>query len=504
MSASKSKKERKAEAALGLSEKEKQAQTAAKKAKQRTVIYTVIGVVVALCVAVLLFWDSGVIQKNSTAVTVGDRQYSVVDVDYYYYSTLSTYSSYADLYGLDLEQPLDEQEVYEGYTWDQMLRDSAVESLRTIAMLADEAEAAGFQLSDAGKDEVTKAIINIESYATIYGVSKDYYLKATYGEYMTAKDFERILTEMQLANEYGQQKIASMEASEEDIQAFYEENSIQLDTIDYNCYLVSFDTTEKDADGNTVELDEATIEANRKKAEAQAQEILDALVAGDSEKAAELAEEYGATDDSNMSGTSIAYSGFADWMADRSNGAGSYDLVENINASTEKVIGYFAIYVNSRELEEYKGANIRALKISASADEDGNYNMDDCKTRADQLLANFEETDKDSEGFAQVYTNAGGDSTYEGGLRENVSKVAFNEEMTEWIFASSRKQGDYTLFEDAENNCYYLVYFEGLTELPYWKNVCIANVQDEMYHEWQEETLANYTATNGFGMRFVG
>lgn len=504
MSASKSKKERRAEAALGLSEKEKQAQTAAKKAKQKTVIYTIIGIVVALCVAALLFWDSGVIQKHSTAVTIGDHQYSVADVDYYYNSTLSSYSSYAELYGLDLDQPLDEQEVYEGYTWDQMLKDSAIDSLTSVAMLVDAANAEGFTLSQDGSNEVKQALINIESYATIYGTSEEYFLQANYGKYMTVEDFERILTDYQLATEYVQHKVDSMEASEEDIQAFYEENSVELDTIDYNCYLVSFDTTEKDADGNTVDLDEATIEANRKKAEAQAQEILDALVAGDADKAAELAETYGTTDDSNMSGTSIAYSGFADWMSDRSHGAGSYDLVENVNSSTEAVIGYFAIYVNSRELDDYKGANIRALKISAGTDDDGNYDMDECKQRAEQILATFEETEKDSEAFAQTYTNASGDSNYEGGLRENVSKTAFNDEMTQWIFASSRKQGDYKLFEDADNNCYYLVYFEGLTELPYWKNVCIDNVQQEMYYDWQEEALANYPATNGFGMRFVG
>ena len=47
-----------------------------------------------------------------------------------------------------------------------------------------------------------------------------------------------------------------------------------------------------------MDLDDATIEANRTEAEAHAQEILDALVAGDKDKAAELAETYGATDDS--------------------------------------------------------------------------------------------------------------------------------------------------------------------------------------------------------------
>lgn len=502
MSASKSKKERKAEAALGLSEKEKQAQAAAKKTRQKTIVYTVIGIVVALCVAALLFWDSGVIQKRSTALTIGDRDYSVVDLDYYYYSTLSNYSSYASTYGLDLQKPLDEQEVYEGYTWDQMLKDNAVTSLSSIAMLAGEAEAAGYELSQDGRNNVEMSLMNIQAYAKLYGVTEDYYLQTSYGKYMTVKDYQRILTEIQLASEYGQHMIDSMEYTDDDIQAFYEENSAELDTIDYNCYLVSFATTEKDADGNTVDLDEATIEANRTKAKDQAQEILDALVAGTPAKAAQLAEQYGATDDSNMSG--ISYSGFADWMSDRSHKAGSYGLVENVSASSDDVIGYFAIYVNSRELDNYKGANLRVLRVAAGSDAEGNYDMDECQERAEKLLSNFEEGGKTREAFIEVYNNAGGDSTYPDGLRENVSKKAFNEEITEWIFASSRKQGDYQLFKDADNNCFYLIYFEGLSDLPYWKSVCISNVQYEKYQDWQEETLANYTTENGFGMRFVG
>ena len=63
--------------------------------------------------AALLVWDSGVIQKNMTAVTIGDRKYTAVDVDYYYYSSYSTYANYASTYGLDTSKPLDEQEVIE-------------------------------------------------------------------------------------------------------------------------------------------------------------------------------------------------------------------------------------------------------------------------------------------------------------------------------------------------------------------------------------------------------
>ena len=56
-------------------------------------------------------------------------------LNYYYYSSYSTYSASADTYGLDTSVPLDQQEVSEGYTWDQMLKDSAVELLTDVSVL---------------------------------------------------------------------------------------------------------------------------------------------------------------------------------------------------------------------------------------------------------------------------------------------------------------------------------------------------------------------------------
>lgn len=503
MSASRTKKERQAAALSGLSQKEKQAQAAAKAKKRNTIIYTVIGIVVAICVAALLFWDSGVIQRHSTAVTIGSKEYGVVDLDYYYYTGYSSYSSYASLYGLDSSKPLDEQEVYEGYTWDQMLKDTAVSALNNVSMLAQEAEAAGFELSEEGKTTIQNTITNTASYATLYGVSQEYFLRSNYGKYMTVKDFERIITEAQLAQEYSESKRASFDVSDEEIQDYYAEHTADLDTIDYNCYLVSFDRTEKDAEGNSVDLDENTIETNRAEAEARAQEILDALVDGDQEKAAELAETYGAVDDSNMSG--ISYSGFADWMADDSHKAGSYGLVENISASSENVIGYFAIYVNDRYLDDYTGADIRVIRIAATKDEDDNYNMDALASDLDTVLESYESGEKTAEAFGTLANNYSADaSAYTDGIRENVSKTAYNDEITDWIFSNSRKEGDYKAFTDEENHNAYLIYFTGRQDTAYWRTVCTSNVRTQKFNDWQTETAENYAAANGFGMRFVG
>ncbi len=501
MSASRNKKKRKL-GADGLNQKKMEAQTAAAKAKRKSILYIVIGVLVAVLIAALLFWDSGFIQKRTTAATIGDQEYKVVDLDYFYYSTLNGYGNNTEAYGLDPKKPLDEQEAYDGFTWHDVLTDNALTSLNSVVVLANKAREAGYELSEKGQEDVEKALINAESYATLYGTTEEHYLKATYGKYMTIEDYTRILTEIQLAGEYGTQMMKEMDASEEDINAFYQEHTADLDTIDYNCYLVPFETTTKDPDKGEVPLDAETIEANRKEAEAHAQEILNALVAGNPVEAEKLANTYEAVDDSNMAG--ISHSGYADWMADTSHQAGSYGLVENKHASTDEVIGYFAIYVNDRKLDEYNGMNLRVLRVAAASDQEGNYDMEDCKARAEKILANFEETGKTSEDFAQVYTNASADKSYPGGLRENVSKRHFNDTMTQWIFDASRAHGDYQLFESPEDNSYYLVFFEGVSDLPYWKSVCIANVQQNKYGEWLDEQMEANPVTEASGIKYVG
>lgn len=504
MSASRTKKERQTQASTSLSQKERREQAEAQKSHRNAIIYTIIGIVAAIAVIALLVWDSGVIQKHSTAITIGDAKYGVVDLDYYYYSSYSNYAANAASYGLDTSLPLDEQEVYEGYTWDQMLRDSAVSMLSDVSVLYQEAVANGYELSQDGQDQVAIAINNASSYASLYGVTEKYYLHSSFGKYMTEKDYERILTEYQTAQEYATYKGTSFDVNDEEIQEFYNEHSADLDTIDYNCYLVGFDTTTTDADGNSVDLDADTIEANRAEAEAHAQEILDALVAGDKDGAAQLAEQYGATDDSNMSG--ISYSGFADWMADNTHQAGSYGLVENISATDEDtVIGYFAIYVNDRYLDDYTGVDVRVIRATATADDDGNYDMDSLKDELNTVIEKYESSDKTAESFGELADNYSFDaSTYPGGLRENVSKTVYNDEITEWLFSDSRQEGDYQSFVDEENHTYYLFYFVGHEDTPYWRTVCTTNVQSEKYQDWLDEVTPNYPTQDGFGMRFVG
>ena len=96
MSASREKKQRQGD---GLSEKQRREAEEAQKARSKKILYTVIGIVCAVLVIALLVWNSNFFQRRTVAATVGDKQYTVGDVAFYYNNAKQTIRNYAN-YGL--------------------------------------------------------------------------------------------------------------------------------------------------------------------------------------------------------------------------------------------------------------------------------------------------------------------------------------------------------------------------------------------------------------------
>ena len=73
MSASREKKQRRSDPDQGLTQKQRAELRAQKAAKQKAVLYTAIGVIIAILVVILLVWHSGIFQRGATALTVDCR-----------------------------------------------------------------------------------------------------------------------------------------------------------------------------------------------------------------------------------------------------------------------------------------------------------------------------------------------------------------------------------------------------------------------------------------------
>ena len=127
MSASSKKKLRKEQEAAKLTEKQLTAQKEAKKNNLYTTLFVVVMVAILVVAAVIgvkqTITTSGIREKNTVALTVGEHELNSVEMNYFFMDAVnnfySSYGSYAAMFGLDVSKPLNEQFVDEesGLTW---------------------------------------------------------------------------------------------------------------------------------------------------------------------------------------------------------------------------------------------------------------------------------------------------------------------------------------------------------------------------------------------------
>ena len=135
MSASREKKNRQEVAASGVVDP-KTARQAQEQAKERRSnrLYAIIAIAFVVIAIGLVVWNSNIIQRGTTAVTVEGESYSAAEVGYYYHNAYNSIvnSKYASLYGIDKNTSLSQQSlndtakmmlrVSEDMTWDAYFR----------------------------------------------------------------------------------------------------------------------------------------------------------------------------------------------------------------------------------------------------------------------------------------------------------------------------------------------------------------------------------------------
>ena len=517
----KDKKKKQDEELKGLSMKERKKVLEERKEKRRRKWYIAIGIVVVVLVAGLLFFDSGVLQRNLPALKVGDKSYSAAELDYYYYSGYNSYSTYAAYYGLDTSKSLKDQEIYSGTTWYDYFRDNAKNTLTNVSVLIQEAEKAGYSLSEEGQKTVEEHLQELKDACKENGYSVDYYLNATYGEYMNYNTYKKVITDNQLALEYEDKMKESFEQSDEDVDAYYKEHAAELDTFAYQAYLVPVNTeTKTDDEGNTEEPTEEEIKDAEAKAKEGAEALKAALTEDNKDQVAELVEEYGASDYSDQTYDSFSGYDFSDWLTDKDRKAGDVTSIKYETEDSEEettLNGYYVVRFEKRYLDEYRNASFRNILVTAEAvtdendetvtDEDGVavYDYDEAKKTAEELQEKWQKAGGDSDAFAELTEENSGDSTSSanGGLYENVSKTDVSEALKSWLFDEKRKEGDYTILKDEDNTGYQLVYFEGYSEKYHWQDVSIDALQDEAYNDWYDGVAEDYKDSTTFMYRFV-
>lgn len=534
MSASSKKKIRKEIKEAKMTERQRKEQAEAKKLKIYSIAFTALIVAIIVVTLTVIVWqavdNAGLVPKWTTALTIGEHKINCVEMNYYYRYAISAFlqnggndldTVYA-LYGVDLTQPLDQQQYYnEDRMWSDFFMEEAIDLAISDYTMADAAAAAGYTLPADEQTTLDDEFLLVESNALTSGYTDiDEFVRAYYGNGSDYKSYKAFVTRNALAESYRIAYTETVTVPEDQITSYNEEHFDEYSSFSYSYYTLTFTrflsggTT--DEDGNLTYTDEqheasqtAAKEAADILSQATTPEEFNAAIAGlDINK--DLEEPATGISASNVLYSSVPED-YREWMADSSRKAGDITVVDRVTTSydendvaTETVSGYIVVCFTSRDDSEAKMDNVRHILIAVQDDEvTGETSTDTdsfeyAKEQAEAVYNEWKEGTADEAGFialVDVYS----EDTVEGGLYENISRFDnyytgnFSNEAKLWAVDDARQVGDVEIVESELG--YHIMYYVGEAEDNY-RHYTIENLlRERLAEEWYNTVTANAKAT---------
>ncbi len=537
MSASDKKKLRKEQVAAFLTEKQQKEQAEAKKLKIYTISFiTAMALVVCIALSVLAVRavnNSGIIQKNTIAATIGDKELNSVELNYYYsdavneyyngwYSQYSTQTdTYLQMMGLDTTKPLDEQ-VYDeesGQTWSEYFLEEAINNAKHDYALYNLAKEEGFALPEDEQTTLDNTLNNLNTYAMLYGYqSADQYLRAIYGFGSDEESYKAYSERSAIADAFYHEHEHSLAYDDAAIREFEKDKASKYNSYTYDYVYMSYtDFREggtEDEDGNVTYTEEEN-EAGRAAMKTAAEMMATATSVDDLKekvKTVKLGKEgqLAVNSEENLLHSSINAT-LSDWLAadERKDG----DIAAIPNTSTTKdaddkevtvTNGYYVAIFHSKNDNADKMSNVRHLLVEFEGgtedEETGEKTYSDtekaaAKTEAEGYLKTWQDGEKTEESFIELVKEHSDDTSAEdGGLFEDIhpdSQYVAN--FLNWSIDPARKTGDTEVIETEYG--YHVMYYVGQTELTYRDYMITNEMRTADQEKWYEGILEPVTTS---------
>ena len=454
------------------------------KEKKEERISTAIGIVVlvALVCLVASFPIRTYLATHETYVVVNGEAVNKVEFDYQYNLTknnyITQYGSYLTYFGLDTSKDLSTQMYSDTLTWQDYFEQNAVESLKQNKALMAEAKAAGFTYDTT--DEYNTFKETIKTSAAAAGVSDKEYVRSIYGSYATMGRIEEYVKNDMVMNAYYQKLQEDNAPSDDEIQSYYEENKATYDSVDYRLTTIEADLptepteladpVEETAADTTGTTDGTAATDSTQDTAYQPSDAEIAKAMEDAKVLADDAEQTVAKDGEaheNEKKSSVNYL-ISDWLFDDARKAGDTTVITNDNSHC-----YYAVAFEKRYLDETPSADVRV--IIPTEDKTG-----------EEILEEWKNGAATEDSFAELCKKYTQDTSAveNGGLFEQVTKTGMTEELSNWIFDSSRQAGDTVAITVSDST--YVLYYIGQDQ-PEWKiNIKNTLVSDTMSQHMQD------------------
>ena len=456
------------------------------KEKKEERISTTVGIVflVALVCLVASFPIRTYLATHETYVVINGEEVNKVEFDYVYNTSknnyITQYGSYLSYFGLDTSKDLSTQMYSDTLTWQDYFEQNAVESLKQNKALMAEAKAAGFTYDTT--DEYNTFKETIKTSAAAAGVSDKEYVRSIYGSYATMGRIEEYVKNDMVMNAYYQKLQEDNAPSDDEIQSYYEENKATYDSVDYRLTTIEADLptepteladpveeTAADTTGTTdgTAATDTTQDTAYQPSDAEIAKAMD-----DAKVLADDAEQTVAKDGEvheNEKKSSVNYL-ISDWLFDDARKAGDTTVITNDNSHC-----YYVVAFEKRYLDETPSADVRV--IIPTEDKTG-----------EEILEEWKNGAATEDSFAELCKKYTQDTSAveNGGLFEQVTKTGMTEELSNWIFDSSRQAGDTVAITVSDTT--YVLYYIGQDQ-PEWKiNIKNTLVSDTMSQHMQDIT----------------
>lgn len=456
------------------------------KEKKEERISTSVGIVflVALVCLVASFPIRTYLATHETYVVINGEEVNKVEFDYVYNTSknnyITQYGSYLSYFGLDTSKDLSTQMYSETLTWKDYFEQNAVESLKQNKALMAEAKAAGFTYDTT--DEYNTFKETIKTSAAAAGVSDKEYVRSIYGSYATMGRIEEYVKNDMVMNAYYQKLQEDNAPSDDEIQSYYEENKATYDSVDYRLTTIEADLptesteladpVEETAADTTGSTDGTAATDSTQDTAYQPSDAEIAKAMEDAKVLADDAEQTVAKDGEaheNEKKSSVNYL-ISDWLFDDARKAGDTTVITNDNSHC-----YYVVAFEKRYLDETPSADVRV--IIPTEDKTG-----------EEILEEWKNGAATEDSFAELCKKYTQDTSAveNGGLFEQVTKTGMTEELSNWIFDSSRQAGDTVAITVSDTT--YVLYYIGQDQ-PEWKiNIKNTLVSDTMSQHMQDIT----------------
>ena len=474
-------------------EQKKQALAAAqKKAKRNKVIGIVCAVLAVALVGSTLAYNkmvsSGFFMRQTTVASTENYSLDQTHASYFYntaYSNfMNTYGDMASYFGLDTSKSLKSQScmMLESGTWFDYFISSAKSDMTNILLFAEEAKARGLELDADDRAQINDAMKALKSAAKAAGVSKSYYIHATYGAGVSEKDLRDVLELSALYTKCYGALTENYNFTADDYKAYKKDHEDELKKVDYLTFtMTTSDTT--NADDISVDiLKKYADRFNKAKNADEFRKIAEEYLRSYTYKGKEVtdADIQAELDAMTVKGASfVEENEFSTWAFDKSRKANNTFS----SANEEGTAQYVYILTAPAAIDESVTKNIRHILLSTET-----YgSAEAAKAKAEELLAQA----SDAEKFAALAAEYSEDSyAANGGLMENVSNGAITiDAFNAWLFDSARKAGDTGIVE-SEYGCH-IIYLEG-DGLKAWETTAHSALWNEKYNADYAAIAAKY------------